>query len=278
MEVIQSPPDAEADRSWVAGRNEFRRWTPRGVENGCRDFPEELPVAMVVNGESYAVMLASPADLADFAYGFLLTEGLIGDAADIESVHVHARPEGMALYVALYGDPQGVVRSRRMAGVSSCGLCGVRELRDAVRPIARLADGPVYDGEAIPRAVGALRGWQPYNAVAGAMHAAAFVDGEGKLLCAREDVGRHNALDKLIGAAARAGIAPESGFVAMSSRCSYELVQKASAFGLRLLATASAPTALAVRLAREANLSLACQVREDSYLILNGAERIGGAE
>lgn len=262
----------------MAGSVAFRRWSPEGLEAGERNFPEEVPIAVVVNDADYAVMLASPADVTDFAYGFLRAEGLVRDPAEVDSVDVRRRPEGLIVQVRLLGALPAEQRARRLAGVSSCGLCGVESLRDAIKPMARVPDGPVYPGAAIVRAMTGLREVQPYNAVAGAMHAAAFADAEGQLVCAREDVGRHNALDKLIGALLRTGVPPESGFVVMSSRCSYELVQKAAAFGLRLLCTASAPTALAVRLAAEANLSLVSLVRDGSFLVVAGGERIEATE
>ncbi|MFA9461822.1 formate dehydrogenase accessory sulfurtransferase FdhD [Thiohalorhabdus methylotrophus] len=279
QEPVNKPAPKEASTFGVAGRLGFRRWTEDGVESDSRAFPEEVPIAMVVNDDNYAVMLGSPADLTDFAYGFLHTEGVIRDVAEVDSVDTFVRPEGQVVQVRLLGAmPAQMRRERRIAGVSSCGLCGVESLREAVRPIARVPDGPVLDGVAITRAMAQLGDNQPYNAVTGAMHVAAFAEAGGDLLRAREDVGRHNALDKLIGALMRDGITPESGFMVTSSRCSYELVQKAAAFGVRLLCTISAPTALAVRLARQANISLVSLVRGDSFIVLAGSERIEGTE
>lgn len=259
----------------VAGYFDFGRWTPNGIERGRRAFPEEIPLAVTVNDVEYAVMLATPADIEDFACGFLLTEGLIQDAAEIDLFRVLTRPEGLIAEVKLIGAlPEASRRARRIAGVSSCGLCGMQALRDAMRPIARVADGPVFEGGHLLRAMATLRDFQPANAVTGAMHAAAFADGHGTLLCAREDVGRHNALDKLIGALARAGTPADEGFVVTSSRCSYELIQKSAAYGVRLLCTVSAPTALAVRLAAQANMTLVSRARDESFLLLTGHERI----
>lgn len=273
---MTAPVDrADADQAWVAGRITAQRWSDGAVEPVTRAFPEEVPVAVVVNDENYAVMLASPADTEDFAYGFLRSEGVIRHPDEVDSVIRHLRPEGHVVEVRLIGEmPASARRERRLAGVSSCGLCGVESLRDAIKPLGRVPDGPAFDGNAVLRAMAGLRDHQPFNAVAGAMHAAAFAGPDGMLRTAREDVGRHNALDKLIGALLRERVDPASGFVVMSSRCSYELVQKASAFGLRLLCTASAPTALAVRLAREANITLACLVRDGGFLLMTGAERM----
>lgn len=274
-------PDTEstAGLEAIAGHFDFVRWTPDGIDRDRRAFPEEIPIAVTVNDLEYAVMLATPGDIEDFACGFLFTEGLIQDATEIDSVRVLTRPEGLIAEVRLLGAlPEASRRSRRIAGVSSCGLCGMAALRDAMRPIARVADGPVFEGAHLLRAMAALRDFQPANAVTGAMHAAAFADAHGTLQCAREDVGRHNALDKLIGALARGGTRADNGFVVMSSRCSYELIQKSAAYGVRLLCTVSAPTALAVRLARQANMTLVSLARDQSFLLMTGGERINGVD
>lgn len=267
---------ANADLRWVAGYVEAQHWTPDGVSSHERAFPEEVPVAFVVNDTDYAVMLATPADIRNFAYGFLLSEGLIAGAEEVESVNVFTRPEGLIAHVRLLGALPAARREHRLSGVSSCGLCGVTRLQDAIRPMVRVADGPVFESRAITRAMAALHQHQPFNAATGATHAAAFANVQGEIRQAREDVGRHNALDKLIGALLQNATAPEAGFVVMSSRCSYELVQKASAFGIRMLCTVSAPTALAIRLAREANITLVSLVRDDSFIVLTGSGRITG--
>lgn len=267
-----------AEVAWVTGRLKFQRWAEGRLAVGYRSLPEEMPTAIVINGAEYAVMLASPSDLTDFAYGFLLSERLISSTDAIESVNVRARPQGIQVDVQLFGAHPRELTKRRLPGISGCGLCGVESLEQIVKPMPRLPAGHKVDGDAIIRAIADLPGMQRLNQLAGAMHAAAFARIDGSLVCAREDVGRHNALDKLIGALMQGGSRPADGFVVMSSRCSYELVQKAAAFGITLLATVSAPTAMAVRLAREANVSLVAQVRGDSFLVLAGSQRVVGGE
>jgi FdhD protein len=240
--------------------------------------PEEVPVAMVYNGTSHAVMMATPADLQDFAIGFTLAEGLLPDASAIEEVEVIA--SGRGLMAALSVTPAALdglkAPIRAMAGRSGCGLCGVESLDAAVRSLPALATplrhrptsqqpGP----EQIARALRALPDHQPMNAQNRSVHAAAFCRQDGSIVLAREDVGRHNALDKLIGACVRRSIALDQGFVVMTSRCSFELVQKAVTVGIPLLATLSAPTSLALELAAEAGLVLAARSRGGGVVLFS---------
>lgn len=271
-------PTKSTAASWVAGRLRLDRWKAGRQSAEHRNFPEEMPTAVTVNGVEYAVMLTSPSDFTDFAFGFLLSERLIGAGAEVESVNVRFRPEGICVDVRLLGAPTRHAAGRNLVGISGCGLCGVQSLDEANKPMSWVRSGPRISGDAIIRAFAGLPGLQRFNQVAGAMHAAGYALADGRLICVREDVGRHNALDKLIGALMRRGTNPAEGFVVMSSRCSYELVQKVSVFGIPILATVSAPTAMAVRLAREANVTLVNQVRSDSFSILAGAERITDSE
>ncbi len=247
------------------------RWADGTLERGHRRVPEETPVAVRVDCEDYAVMLASPVDLEDFAYGFLHTEGLISRAGDVASLSLAEHDEGIVLRVERHAGQRlaaGRGDGRRLAGASGCGLCGVQSLRDAVRPVGRVTPAADVTAQAVRGAVSGLRHWQPLNACTGALHAAAFATLSGEIVTAREDVGRHNALDKLIGNMLRSGLSPESGFVVMTSRCSYELVQKAARFGVGTLCTVSAPTALAIRLAEDAGMTLIALSRPDSFVVL----------
>ncbi|MFT3989734.1 formate dehydrogenase accessory sulfurtransferase FdhD [Aestuariivirga sp.] len=223
--------------------------------------PEETPVAIQFNSKPYAVMMATPADLEDFAVGFALAEGIISRASDIRGVLALPTDDGIAADIAVDEarlNQDRMVR-RSLEGRTGCGLCGVEDIGDAIRmPGARVPDVD-FQAEAIARAFAALPGRQPINAVNRSVHAAAWCSVDGSIQLVREDVGRHNALDKLIGAMARGGINPRSGFVAMSSRCSFELVQKCALAGIGALATVSAPTALALTLARIAHLKLAAR-------------------
>ncbi len=233
--------------------------------------PEEVPVAVQINSNPYAVMMATPADLDDFALGFALSEGLVQRASDVSQVLAFPSGQGFTADIAI---PEAkLIRermvSRSLEGRVGCGLCGVTDMEDAIRmPDGRLA--PVeLDEKSVARAFEALPRHQPMNAANRTVHAAAWCSAGGDIHFAREDVGRHNALDKLIGAMARAGTNPRSGFVLMSSRCSFELVQKCALAGIAALATVSAPTALAFRLAREAGLSLAALSRQ-GVMIFDG--------
>ncbi len=221
--------------------------------------PEEVPVALQLNSTPYAVMMATPANLEDFAIGFALSEGLIAHASHITNILIMPQDEGFTADIAI--DEANIIRermiSRSLEGRVGCGLCGIEDMTDAIRmPTGKLPHTPL-NPEAVARAFDDLPNHQPMNAVNRTVHAAAWCSVHGSILLAREDVGRHNALDKLIGAMARSRAQPQNGFVLMSSRCSFELVQKCSHAGISALATVSAPTALAHRLAKEAGLTLA---------------------
>ena len=221
--------------------------------------PEEVPVALQFNSESYTVMMATPADLRDFAIGFVLGEGLIASVADIKGVLVMPVENGITVDVAVAEsaiNPARLVR-RSVEGRSGCGLCGVEDIASAIRPLVPVARTRAPSTAAILKAAQALPGRQPMNRLNHTVHGAAWVDFDGSIVLVREDVGRHSALDKLIGALAQAKTDPASGFVMMTSRCSFELVQKAVTFGIGALVTVSAPTALARDLAEKSNLFLA---------------------
>ncbi|MCK6423884.1 MAG: formate dehydrogenase accessory sulfurtransferase FdhD [Burkholderiaceae bacterium] len=237
---------------------------------------EEWPVAMVYNGISHAVMLASPLDLEDFALGFSLSEGLIDRPEDLLDCEVEASGPGLALQlrVTLRCFMRLKERRRTLAGRTGCGLCGTESLSEAVRPVPRPVAPLRVPAAALQRAMAALDAAQQLQRLTGATHAAGWFDADGRLRLAREDVGRHNALDKVIGAAARAGLDPAQSFVAVTSRASYEMVYKAAHAGLGLLAAVSAPTALAVRTAEAAGLVLAGFVREDRATLYTHAGRV----
>ncbi|HYF86756.1 formate dehydrogenase accessory sulfurtransferase FdhD [Azospirillum sp.] len=243
-----------------------------GVEEGADvewQVPEETAVAFEYNGRSHAVMMATPADLEDFALGFSLAEEIVGSAADIEKISVRETPLGFVVNLTV--DPlrllRGSLRSRSMEGRSGCGLCGVDSLVHAVREPRKIETSLEVDPAAVAAAFRALPDHQPMNRANRSVHAAAWCAPDGTIRLAREDVGRHNALDKLIGAVVRSGADPATGFVVMTSRCSFELVQKTAAVGIPLLATISAPTALALELARNANLTLGALSRRDTVIL-----------
>ncbi len=233
--------------------------------------PEEVPVALQLNTQPYAVMMATPANLEDFATGFSLSEGLIIHASHISSILVMPSGEGFTVDLAIAENH--IIRermiSRNIEGRVGCGLCGIEDMADAIRmPHGKLQPQPL-NPEAVIRAFAELPHHQPMNAVNRTVHAAAWCSVDGSIMLAREDVGRHNALDKLIGAMAQSGTTPDHGFVLMSSRCSFELVQKCAIAGIAALATVSAPTALAHRLAKDAGLTLAA-LSPKGVMMFNG--------
>lgn len=243
---------------------------------GLRATPEETAVALTYNGTTHAVMMASPTDLEDFAVGFSLTEGVIAALADIEDIAAVPAGGGIDLQIRLRSELGDAYSRRRraIAGPAGCGLCGIESIEAALKP-ARRVDTPLAVASAdIAAAIGELARRQPLNAETGATHAAGFhVAGRG-LVLVREDVGRHIALDKLIGAIARRGLDASSGFVALTSRVSVEMVQKTAAAGVPVLAAVSAPTALAIRTAQAAGITLAALVRGDEFDLFAHPERI----
>ncbi len=249
-------------------------WRPDGSSFPAeRTWVPEAPVALEFNGLAYAVMMATPADLADFATGFALSEGLAASAAqvcDIDAAEVEAgwilraRIEGL-------GADRLSDRVRRRVAESSCGLCGIENLEEVARPLPPVAAHTRIDPAAIFAALGQLRESQPLGKQTGAAHAAAWADGAGTLGCVREDVGRHNAVDKLVGAMARTGRAMSEGFLLSTARCSFEIAEKAVRAGATTLVTVSLPTSLAVERAQTAGLSLWVLARDDSVLLANDA-------
>lgn len=236
---------------------------------------EEAPVEVRYNGQPFAVMMATPVDLEDFAWGFSLSEGLVECIDDIHGVEVQTHLEG---FIVDIDAPSVVVPgagdARALPGRSGCGVCGSRRLEDVLRTPVQVPDGPIVDSAALQRAGSDLERFQPMNASTGAMHAAAWAGSDGRIAIVREDVGRHNALDKLFGALMRQGVDRRDGFVLVSSRASYELVTKAARLGVGLLAAVSAPTALAVDLARASGLTLVGFVRPGRQVVYSHPQRL----
>ncbi len=253
-----------------------RAWR-HGVSSAAeRSLAEETPIALTYNDLPYAVMMASPLDLEDFAIGFTLTEGFAAHPGEIISCKTvpHELGVEMRMVLARPALERVLTRRRRVAGYTGCGMCGLESLEQAMRPLPKVARGTIIQAEALRTAFVALAAAQPLNHAARSVHAAAFwLPGAG-LGPVREDVGRHNALDKLAGAMAQAGLAPAHGAVLLTSRISIELVQKAAVFGVPLLAAISAPTALAVRTAEHAGITLAAIVREDGFEVFTHGWRI----
>ncbi|HEV7252930.1 MAG TPA: formate dehydrogenase accessory sulfurtransferase FdhD [Mesorhizobium sp.] len=256
---------------------------PRLAHRASRSFsaprtvPEEAPVALSYGGTTHAVMMATPADLEDFALGFSLTEGVVGSAEEIESVEVVPLEVGFDVQIRLRdaANRRFEARRRRLAGPVGCGLCGIESIEEAMRRVADVRGSTLTLSSAqISDAVRLLGEKQPLHEATGAVHAAGFfVPGRG-VLAAREDVGRHNALDKLAGALAKAGLDGRAGAVAVTSRVSVEMVQKTASIGSGVLIAVSAPTALALRAAQEAGLTVAALVRGEEFDLFTHPERV----
>jgi FdhD protein len=245
--------------------------TPDGASDATRTLAIEAPVVVEYNGIGYAVMMATPTNLHDFAIGFSLSERLVTQASEVYEVDTIEQSDGWVLRIRL--DPDRIApvveRARQRVSESSCGLCGLESLEQVMRPLPMLRAKPQVSREALFTAIAALRDHQPMSAATGAVHGAAFCTNDGAISCVREDVGRHNALDKLIGALARDGIDPATGFFLLTARCSYELVEKTIIAGCPLLVTISAPTTIAVDRAKAHGLTLVALARSDAMLVVS---------
>ncbi len=247
-----------------------------GAEQPGEDWlVEEAPVELRYNGHAFAVMMATPTDLEDFAYGFSLSEGRVARAEDIRGVALQARRDGYVIDIdAPRAQAVDAASARLLPGRSGCGLCGSRHLQELCKPMLAVPDGPQLAAGALEAALAALVERQPLNDRTGAVHAAAWASPCGQILRVREDVGRHNALDKLLGSLSRQGVDMRGGFVLVTSRASYEMVTKAARLGVGVLAAISAPTALAVTLARASNLTLAGFVRPGRHVVYSQPQRL----
>jgi len=281
---VTLPPALQADHplrglgySEPVRRRTFLRLDGSQAEPGEAPVAEEVPVALIYNMRPYAVMMATPTDLEDFAVGFSITEAIVATAADIDRVAVMRHAQGIEVQLTI---PDAAARrleerGRSLIGRAGCGLCGVETIQEAMREPAALPPGPPVSADALWRAERELVPRQIWNAETGSLHAAGWFDLDGSPVVVREDVGRHNALDKVIGALAREGHDPANGFVVVTSRASYELVQKAATAGVRVLAAVSRPTGLAIRLAEACGLTLVALLRGTTANVYTRPERLG---
>jgi formate dehydrogenase accessory protein FdhD len=256
-------------------RRSFERITDGTAAVESATVAEETPVALIYNGWPHVVMMCTPADVEDFAYGFTVTEE-IAALGEIERVQAVRSSQGIEVEVTVPAAAAEALRGRGRAlvGRTGCGLCGVTTIDDALRPGTTVAPQSPIAAAALFRAGSELPGWQRYNEGTGAVHAAGWAATDGRIVLAREDVGRHNALDKLIGAMLRSGVDPGDGFAVVTSRASYELVQKCAVAGISLLAAISRPTGLAIRMADAAGITLAALLRGNTVNVYSHAERL----
>lgn len=252
------------------------RWK-RGELTHTTDFvTEEVPVALVYHGVPHVVMLASPADLEDYAVGFTVSEGLVGDPGEIQSVEVERGADSIEVRIGIAGErfSELLRRRRNLTGRSGCGLCGAETVEEAIRPPVKVAKGPEVTAADLHAALVQLESMQPVNAKTGSIHAAAWVVPGKGIRLVREDVGRHNALDKVIGALVRSRTDVTAGYALITSRASFEMVQKAAAAGITFVAAVSAPTALAIRMAEQTGLTLVGFARRDQHVVYANSSRL----
>jgi FdhD protein len=260
------PPSDEADIE-VAARDYSYESGPSGLSS--RAIVVETPINILFGGVGFAVMMATPRDLEDFAYGFALTEGIVETAGDIRGVSVERADGGLKLNIALVGEKMSahLARGRALSGRTGCGLCGIADLALLPQPARAAPPRAPISPPAIKAALQAIERGQALNAKTHAAHGAAWCDRKGAVVALREDVGRHNALDKLIGALIRRGVAADDGFFVITSRCSFEMVAKAATFGASTLVALSAPTSLALERAVACGVTLIALARADHATI-----------
>jgi len=255
-------------------------WRDGSPSAGSRSIPEEMAVVLTYNGGTYAVMMTTPQDLEDFAVGFSLSEGVISASKDVDSLNIMSLDDGIELRMWLSKQRADRLQERRrhIAGPTGCGLCGIESIAEAMRPAAVIGRGPQFSPEQIMVAMRGLPSRQKLNVETRAVHAAAFWDVTSGIVALREDVGRHNALDKLAGALAQGNVQSEidtsQGMVLLTSRVSVEMVQKTAAIGAPLMVSVSAPTALAIRMAEAAGITLAAIARADGFEVFTHPHRV----
>jgi FdhD protein len=276
--VLQSTKEAGAGGAGAQAVRVVERTLCRQASSarGMRAIPEETAIAFSYNRAAHAVMMATPIDLEDFAMGFSLAERIIDAPGDVTSLEVVTVEQGIELRMTVSEQCAAALddRRRHVAGPSGCGLCGLETLEQAMRTPPVVHGSLIVSASVITSAMAALPDMQAINQRTHAVHAAAFYDPQAGLLALREDVGRHNALDKLAGALARSGTLAAQGLVLLTSRVSIEMVQKAALMGATIVVAVSAPTALAVRTAEAAGITLIAVAREDSFEIFTHAKRV----
>jgi FdhD protein len=252
------------------------RWAQGTTTHTTDQVAEEVPVALVYHNVPHVVMLATPADFEDYAYGFTLSESLVARAEEIREVEVTQGVDAVDVKITVAWErfTELLHRRRNLTGRTGCGLCGVEKAEDAIRQVGPVGAGPKVSVADLHGAIEQLGTMQPINAGTGSVHAAAWVVPGKGIQLVREDVGRHNALDKAIGAVIRSKADVGSGYMLVTSRASYEMVQKCATVGISFLAAFSAPTAFAVRLAKKSGLTLVAFARRDRHVVYANPERL----
>ncbi len=260
----------------VSAEVSVERWYRGDVARETDQVAEEIPVALVYHGVPHVVMLATPADLEDFAVGFTLSEGLVSSPEQIRSVEVSLGEQSADVRVTVAWEQFSSLlkRRRNLTGRTGCGLCGAETAEDAIRESLTVGPGTRVSIAGLHEAIEQLGSMQPINSRTGSVHAAAWVVPGHGIQLVREDVGRHNALDKAIGALVRAGTDFGTGYMLITSRASFEMVQKSATVGISFLAALSAPTAFAVRLAERSGLTLVAFARRDRHVVYSHPERL----
>ena len=269
-EARHDPAHAEFSvKIWTATR-------PNNLDEKIDSIAEEIPVALVFNDISHVVMMASPGELDSFAIGFSLTEGIITSLDDIYDLQVSAGDAGIEVNVTLSNQCFMQLKDRRrsMTGRTGCGVCGAESLQQIRLPVPSVTSNNVVSHDVLQKATMTLTDYQPLQRLTGAVHGAAWFDPEGSMVCVCEDVGRHNALDKLIGCLSKRKLLGKSGFLLLSSRASYEMVQKAAMAGIAIVVAVSAPTAMAIDIARKASISLVGFSRDGRHVVYSNHQRL----
>ena len=268
--------NAFATGSDVLEQVAVKRWSAQDLTDAIDMVAVETPIVLEYNGISHAVMLASPSDLEDFALGFSLTEGILQDASDLYDYEVLPQQDGMLVQMRIAAERFMLLKDKRrsMTGRTGCGICGAESLEQAIRKPAPVTHRHPISATLLFAGMQSMQQHQPMQQQSGATHAAAWMNHAGAIECVREDVGRHNALDKLIGAMVSAGKDFSQGALLITSRASYEMVQKSAAMGIGVIAAISAPTSLAIKLAEQSGVTLAGFVKRDSHVIYAHASRL----
>ncbi|MDB6091329.1 MAG: Sulfur carrier protein FdhD [Gammaproteobacteria bacterium] len=274
--VDGGPEPVSSEPKSVSAEVSVDRWAGGATTHTTDQVAEEVPVALIYHNVPHVVMLATPANLEDYAVGFTLSEGLVTRPDEIREVAVTLGSEAVDVRITVAWErfTELLHRRRNLTGRTGCGLCGAETAEDAIREVVPVGPGPTVTIEDLHAAIEQLGSLQPINARTGSVHAAAWVvPGQG-IQIVREDVGRHNALDKTIGALVRGKTDLSSGYLLITSRASYEMVQKTATVGISFLAALSAPTAFAVRMARKTGVTLVAFARRDRHVVYAHPERL----